>query len=179
VEATPASAWDEVPVAGASIALPPQGGLDLAALAPGQPAPLRAPAAAARPAGAAPPAAEWMKRARELFALGDFSGSLELIERTLAVDPHDAEALAYLQENEETLVEMYESRLGPLTGVPSVRLRPEEVVWLNLDHRAGFVLAQVDGHLAWDDVFALAGLPRLETARILVRLMDEGVIGVP
>jgi hypothetical protein len=74
---------------------------------------------------------------------------------------------------------MYESKLGPLSAVPRVQVRPEEVLWLNLDHRAGFVLSQIDGQLAWEDVFALAGLPRLDTARILARLVDEGVIGVP
>jgi hypothetical protein len=120
--------------------------------------------------------ATWMEGARELFALGDFSGSLEMIERILRVDPTHAEARAYLRQNESTLVAMYESKLGPLSGVPRLAIHAEEVMWLNLDHRAGFLLAQVDGTASFDDLFALSGLPRLDTARILASLLAEGVI---
>jgi hypothetical protein len=176
------SAWDELSPGGVAIALPAEGGLDLGALlSDGAPAPAPPPEPAPAPPPApeaAPPAlAEWMQSARERFALGDFSGSLELIERVLHVAPRHPEALAYLDENEATLLAMYESRIGALDGVPRVRLRSEEVLWLNLDHRAGFLLAQIDGTVTWDDLFALSGLPRLETARILARLVDEGVVG--
>jgi hypothetical protein len=71
---------------------------------------------------------------------------------------------------------MYESKLGPLTGVPRLAISPEEVMWLNLDHRAGFLLAQVDGTVNYDELFALSGLPRLDTARILASLLADGVI---
>jgi hypothetical protein len=120
--------------------------------------------------------ATWMEGARELFALGDFSGSLEMIERILRVDPTHAEARAYLRQNESTLVAMYESKLGSLSSVPRLAIHAEEVMWLNLDHRAGFLLAQVDGTVSFDDLFALSGLPRLDTARILASLLAEGVI---
>jgi hypothetical protein len=49
-------------------------------------------------------------------------------------------------------------------------------MWLNLDHRAGFLLAQIDGTVNYEDLFALSGLPRLDTARILVALLQQGVI---
>jgi len=49
-------------------------------------------------------------------------------------------------------------------------------MWLNLDHRAGFLLAQIDGTVSYEDLFALSGLPRLDTARILAALIAEGVI---
>ena len=39
-----------------------------------------------------------------LFALGDFSGSLELIEKILQVDPDHGEARDYLRQNEATLI---------------------------------------------------------------------------
>jgi hypothetical protein len=117
-----------------------------------------------------------MEGARELFALGDFSGSLEMIEKILRLEPDHAEARAYLKQNEATLIAMYESKLGPLTGVPRLAISPEEVMWLNLDHRAGFLLAQVDGTVNYDELFALSGLPRLDTARILASLLADGVI---
>ena len=118
----------------------------------------------------------WMEGARELFALGDFSGSLEMIEKILRVDPTHGEARAYLAQNESTLTAMYESKLGPQATVPRLAIKPEEVMWLNLDHRAGFLLAQIDGDISFEDLFALSGLPRLDTARILAALLQEGVI---
>jgi tetratricopeptide (TPR) repeat protein len=173
-----ASGWDAMP-ARSRIDVPPQGGVDLTALGGAAAAPPPAPpgeAPAPAPPRLARQIAASMQRARELFALGDFSGSLELVERILAAAPGHPEALSYLRENEATLVAMYESKLGPLGAAPQVRARADEVLWLNLDHRAGFLLAQVDGATSWEDLFALSGLPRLETARILARLVEDGVI---
>jgi tetratricopeptide (TPR) repeat protein len=173
--ATVKSAWDEQPSAGAGIELPPDGGIDLAELAPVEAPLLPPPARATAPAPAAQ-VEDALRQVRDAFALGDFSGSLEHIERVLALDPANPEALAYLHENEGTLLSMYESRLGPLDAAPTIRLAPEDVLWLNLDHRAGFLLAQIDGTVSWEDLFTLSGLTRLETARILARLVDGGVV---
>ena len=92
------------------------------------------------------------------------------------MEPDHPQAREYLAQNEATLVAMYESKLGPLSGVPHLAVRPEEVLWLNLDHRAGFLLAQIDGTVDYEALFALSGLPRLDTARILARLLADGVI---
>ena len=54
--------------------------------------------------------------------------------------------------------------------------RQADAIELNLDHRAGFLLAQIDGSVNFEDLFALSGLPRLDTARILATLLHEGVI---
>jgi len=117
-----------------------------------------------------------MEGARELFGLGDFSGSLRLVQQALAIDPFHAEASAYLERNRETLIHMYESKIGSTQVRPRVILRPDEIVWLNLDHRAGFVLAQIDGTITIEDLYALSGLSRLDTARILAELLEQGVI---
>jgi len=135
------------------------------------------------PEGAPPPVPApksdvdvWLAAAKELFALGDFTGSLELIEKILQLDPDHGEARDYLRQNEATLVSMYESKLAPLTRIPRLAIKPEEVMWLNLDHRAGFLLAQIDGTVDYESLFALSGLPRLDTARILANLIADGVI---
>jgi tetratricopeptide (TPR) repeat protein len=117
-----------------------------------------------------------MQAARELHALGDFSGSLELIEKILQAAPDHEEAREFLAQNESTLFAMYASKLQPLSNVPRLAIKPEEVMWLNLDHRAGFLLAQIDGVVDYESLFALSGLPRLDTARILASLIIEGVI---
>jgi tetratricopeptide (TPR) repeat protein len=171
------SPWDAGPATSATVVVEEGDGLDLAAV--GEKSEIHPLVADQRPPARPPPpgdVAGWMESARELFALGDFSGSLEMIERILRIDPTHAEARAYLRQNESTLVAMYESKLGSLSARPRLAIHPEEVMWLNLDHRAGFLLAQIDGTVSYDDLFALSGLPRLDTARILASLVAEGVI---
>jgi tetratricopeptide (TPR) repeat protein len=180
------SPWDDGPAAAATIVLESEGGMDLGAVA--EKSDLRT---LVPEAGAAPPPTEtgkarlkahsrdvdvWMTAAKDLHALGDFSGSLEMIEKILKLDPLHGEARDYLRQNEATLVAMYESKLGPLGRVPRLSIKPEEVMWLNLDHRAGFLLSQIDGTVDYESLFALSGLPRLDTARILATLINDGVI---
>lgn len=172
-----ASPWDDGPAAPATIRLEATEGLDLAAVS--EKSEIRP----LVPEGARPPEFAprsdvdvWLTAAKELFALGDFTGSLELIEKVLQVDPDHGEARDYLAQNEATLVSMYESKLGSLGAVPRLAIQAEEVMWLNLDHRAGFLLAQIDGTVDYDSLFALSGLPRLDTARILANLIADGVI---
>ena len=174
------SPWDQGPALAATIVLDPDGGLDFDAIAEKSDLrPLVPEKKAERPASPPAPKTDvdiWMEGARELFALGDFSGSLEMIEKILKVDANHAEAWAYLRQNESTLIAMYESKLGSLSNVPRLAIKPEEVMWLNLDHRSGFLLAQIDGTVNFEDLFALSGLPRLDTAKILATLLNDGVI---
>ncbi len=180
------SPWDDGPAAASTIVLEAEGGMDLGAVAdksdlrslvPEAPA---APPVAQGVAPRVPPGQRdvevWMAAAKDLHALGDFSGSLEMIEKILKLDPEHGEARDYLRQNEATLVAMYESKLGPLGRIPRLAIKPEEVMWLNLDHRAGFLLSQVDGTVDYESLFALSGLPRLDTARILATLISDGVI---
>ncbi len=174
------SPWDRGPATATTIVLDPDGGLDLSAIA--EKSDLRPLVPEPGKGAGAPPAQPrsdvevWMEGARELFALGDFSGSLEMIEKILKVDPNHKEAWEYLRQNESTLIAMYESKLGSLSNVPRLAIKPEEVMWLNLDHRSGFLLAQIDGSVNYEDLFALSGLPRLDTAKILSTLLSDGVI---
>ena len=117
-----------------------------------------------------------LRGAKDLLELDDHSGALALVLKAAAVAPEDAEVLRLRERCERTLQHMYESKLGPLEAKPRVLLKDDEIIWLNLDHRAGFVLAQIDGTVSWDDLFALSGMSRLDTARILSQLLDEGVI---
>jgi hypothetical protein len=69
-----------------------------------------------------------------------------------------------------------ELRIGPTSSVPSMLLNADQLVDLRLDHRAGFVLSQIDGTLSFEDLFTLCGMSRLDTARILVQLLDQKII---
>ncbi len=114
--------------------------------------------------------------AKDLLDLDDHSGAMELISKALELDPQDADAIRLKDRSEKTLQAMYESKLGDLNQTPRVKLKDDEIIWLNLDHRAGFVLAQIDGSVTFEDVFAVSGMSRLDTGRILAQLVEEGVI---
>ncbi len=117
-----------------------------------------------------------LQRATELQELDDHSGAREVLLEAQALDPESPQVARALAESEQTLQALYESKLGKLSVVPRVRLRDDEVIWLNLDHRAGFILAQIDGALTFDDLFSVSGMSRLDTARILVQLLEQRVI---
>jgi hypothetical protein len=120
----------------------------------------------------------WMRGARELVALNDFSGALELLSKILVRKPSDRDALSMHELCEHNLTLMYESKLGAMEARPSVSIAPDEIIWLNLDPRAGFVLAQIDGEVSFEDLYAICGLKRLDTARILCELLEQGVVSV-
>ncbi|MDF1565076.1 MAG: hypothetical protein P1V51_18710 [Deltaproteobacteria bacterium] len=120
--------------------------------------------------------AHLMEGAQELIALADFSGALEIVGRVLLINPENVTAIELRERCESTLLQMWESKLGPIERCPRVLIDPDEVVWLNLDHRAGFVLAQIDGQVTYEELFALSGMSRMDTCRILVQLLEQRVI---
>jgi hypothetical protein len=146
-------------------------------------APSTPPAAPAAEAPAAVPAKPvdeleaLMTGAKELFDLGYFSGSLELVEKVLRKNPNHEGARAYLKRNESTLMRMYESKIGSMGTVPRQLVPPDEVIWLNMHHRAGFILSQVDGTLSYEDLLEISGMDRFDTVRILAELVQNGIIG--
>ncbi|MCY1014806.1 hypothetical protein [Pyxidicoccus sp. MSG2] len=117
-----------------------------------------------------------LRGAEDLLELDDHSGAVDLLFKAQELAPGDPRVEALRQRSERMLMAMLESKLGDLGRVPRVRLQPDDIIWLNLDHRAGFVLAQIDGAVSYEDLFALSGMTRLDTARILAQLLDEGVI---
>ena len=40
------------------------------------------------------------------------------------------------------------------------------------------MLAQIDGEVSFEDLYAICGLKRLDTARILCELLEQGVVQV-
>ncbi|MFT3835469.1 MAG: hypothetical protein QM723_00535 [Myxococcaceae bacterium] len=121
-------------------------------------------------------AAALLRGAKDLLDLDDHSGAMELIVKAQELAPDDGEVKAMRERSEKTLQAMFESKLGDLNNMPRVKLKEDEIIWLNLDHRAGFVLAQIDGTVSYEDLFAVSGMSRLDTARILAQLLEEGVI---
>ncbi len=117
-----------------------------------------------------------LRGAKDLLELDDHTGAMDLILKAQSVAPDDPDVKQMREHSERVLQAMFESKLGNLAAVPRVALKEDEIIWLNLDHRAGFVLAQIDGTVTFEDLFAVSGMSRLDTARILAQLVDEAVI---
>jgi hypothetical protein len=123
------------------------------------------------------PAAD-VRQVRDRFDAGDFSGALIVAEGILSEDPDNADALLYAEHCRDVLKQMYLSRLGGLRRVPLVAIGPEQLRWLSLDHRAGFLLSLVDGSSTFDEVLDMSGMSDLEALRLLVQLLQQNVIKV-
>lgn len=129
------------------------------------------------PSGAPPDAPEVVDM-KDRYATGDFSGALVVAEGILQADPSHEEALRYQQRCSETLSQMYLARLGSLSQVVRVAVARDQIRWLSLDHRAGFLLSLVDGTSSIEELLDVSTMPRLEALRILYGLLDQRVIAL-
>ncbi len=62
--------------------------------------------------------------------------------------------------------------------VPRVLLSPAEIAQLALDHRAGFLLAYVDGRQSMEEILDVCAMPEADALAILERLCALGVIAL-
>ena len=113
---------------------------------------------------------------RERFALGDYTGALEMSELILADSPEHAEALEVGENSRRVLENMYAARLGPLDRVPMVIVPRGQMRWLSMDHRAGFVLSLIDGSSSVEMILDMCGMAKLDALRILNELVQEKIV---
>jgi hypothetical protein len=73
---------------------------------------------------------------------------------------------------------MYSARLGSLDQRVTVAVPSDQIRWLTLDHRAGFLLSLVDGGITVDQILDISGMPRLDALRIMYQLLDQRVISL-
>jgi hypothetical protein len=114
--------------------------------------------------------------AEEFIELEDPEAAIDLIAKAEKIAPDHPRLKKLRERGEASLQALYEFRIGPLEAVPRVSISPEQIVALSLDHRAGFVLSQIDGALSFEDLFSLSGMSRLDTTRILAQLLELNVI---
>jgi hypothetical protein len=113
---------------------------------------------------------------KDRYATGDFSGALIVAEGILEANPQHEEARRCQARCTEVLSQMYLARLGSLAQVVRVALTGDQIRWLSLDHRAGFLLSLVDGQSSIETLLDISGMGRLEALRILFGLLDQRVI---
>jgi hypothetical protein len=112
----------------------------------------------------------------ECYAVGDFSRALQIAEELLARSPDDISARRCAQNCRDVLTQMFAARIGPLDQVITVVVGPEEIQWLSLDHRAGFLLSLVDGQSTVDEILDISGMTRLDALKIIHDLAERQVV---
>lgn len=115
---------------------------------------------------------------KDRYATGDFTGALVIAESILESDPDDLEAKRYAESCREVLTQMYASRLGQLDQIVIMAIPADQVRWLSLDHRAGFLLSLVDGASSIEELLDISGMPRLDALRLLYTLLEQRVIAL-
>ena len=115
---------------------------------------------------------------KDRYAMGDFSGALVIAEGIIESNPEDLEAPRYAQSCRDVLTQMYSARLGSLDQIVAVAVPSDQIRWLTLDHRAGFLLSLIDGGSTVDQILDISGMPRLDALRIMYQLLDQRVISL-
>jgi hypothetical protein len=115
---------------------------------------------------------------QDRYAMGDFTGALIVAESLLETNADDIDAQRYAQHCRDVLTQMYTARLGALTQRVRVAVPGDQIRWLSLDHRAGFVLSLVDGSATVEELLDISGMNRLDALRILYTLYDQRVIAL-
>jgi hypothetical protein len=127
----------------------------------------------------APPAGDpTVTDLRDRYAAGDFTGALTLAEAVLEQDPDHTDAKRYAQSCRDVLIQMYSARLGPLDQVAAVAIPADQVRWLSLDHRSGFLLSLVDGTSTVEEILDISGMVRLDALRIMYTLLEQQIISL-
>jgi hypothetical protein len=135
-----------------------------------------APVPATAPTEPAPHPAGAIRDVQDRYAAGDYSGALMVAEGILQADPNNADAQRYVHSCRDVLTHMYTARLGPLDRVAKVAIPVDQIRWLSLDHRAGFLLSLVDGTSRIEEILDISGMPHLDALRILLTLLEQRVI---
>jgi hypothetical protein len=142
-----------------------------------RPAPDSPPRAAAGPASA-PQLSPEVLDMRDRYATGDFTGALVVAQSLLETTPDHQEARRCHDRCTDVLSQMYLARLGSPTQAVRVAVPNDQIRWLSLDHRAGFLLSLVDGSSTIEELLDISGMPRLDALRILFGLLDQRVIAL-
>ena len=113
---------------------------------------------------------------RAHFDRGDYSTALALVEDLLATEPGQAGAQAYADQCRQKLLALYTEKLGNVSRRPRMRVPLSDIRDRQIDHRAGFLLSCMSSALTVDELLDVAGMPKLDTLRILYELLQAHII---
>ncbi|MFO0637668.1 MAG: hypothetical protein U0183_00550 [Polyangiaceae bacterium] len=112
------------------------------------------------------------------FSMGDYTGAMEIAEELLSRDPDHSDARECIERSRAALRAAYTAKLGSLDRVPVLAIAREQLRWLTIDHRAGFILSHVDGMSNLEEIVDVSGMPELDALRILSELVEQRIIAI-
>jgi hypothetical protein len=110
------------------------------------------------------------------FARNDFPGALAIAETILSSGDSDAEVKSCADDCRAKLVAAYIANIGSLEQVPTLVAPLVEIDARAIDHRAGFVLSQVDGATSLEAILDVSGMSSLDALRIVRELVRRRII---
>ncbi len=116
-----------------------------------------------------------LQQVRKLYDSGKFQSALDIIDNVLA-QASTPEAELLKQNIVRELERQHHDRIGSLSRVPTLGIPLNELSHHQLDHRAGFILSQIDGLLSFEDIIDMSAMSRLETMSVLADLCDRDLI---
>ncbi len=128
------------------------------------------------------PRAAGVARLRDLYARGDVEGALAAAS-TVAENAEfgsidvDLDGLE-LTPRETMLSGRPLALLMSRRGIPRLLKPAAEIAHLPIDHRAGFLLAHVDGRQSMEEILDVCAMPEAEALAHLERLLALGVIEI-
>jgi hypothetical protein len=116
-------------------------------------------------------------RAREAFGLSEVDLAVSYIEHALQLAARlGASGASSIDKEDALIVAVLQSRLGSLAGRLAVRRVPSGPSDLRISPEQAFLLSRLEGYGSVEEVLDLSPLPRRETLRHLVSLLQKGVI---
>jgi hypothetical protein len=115
--------------------------------------------------------------ALRLFRLGDSEGALVSLERLLLTSQLNEDLNEFISANEERLLDLYETRIGPFSKIP-IRMDDGEPMPPSFyeESKVVAVLHVVDGRRSYADILSQDSLSRLEGVMVLSQLLRLGTI---
>jgi hypothetical protein len=125
-------------------------------------------------------AARLIDRARAAFDVGDLPAAALAADEALyeAAQAPPPGIVEVIEPARPLLARIFAAFVGPLSEVPVLARRSQEIAGLSLDDRQRAVVSLVDGVRTLDDIFDLARIPPPDALRIAASLMRAGVIRV-
>jgi hypothetical protein len=121
---------------------------------------------------------DFEREMQERFELGDFTGALRAAELVLGTKPSHQRARALADACREKLVALHMARLGGGQRSIERAAAPGDERWLGIDHRAGFMLSQIEGKTSIEELVDISGLPRHDALKLLVELVGAGAVRI-
>jgi len=114
--------------------------------------------------------------ARQLFDSGEHARSLHLAEQLQERYPTLSGISQLIEENHSALEGSLLETLGDLASIPVPKTSDLGLDNTELDPRAAFLFSRIDGTLSLQDIIDISGMSLFESARILLRLRELGLL---